>query len=148
MPMKIAILEDNEERRIAMQARLSEKFRQFEIKIFDDPAQMICFLREYLQDTILISLDHDLELRSDGQGRFIDPGSGRTVADFLTGETPACPVVIHTTNSDAAVGMEMALQDADWETYRVVPSDDLEWIERDWLRTIRRAILATARPAK
>ena len=71
----------------------------------------------------------------------LDPGTGREVADYLAAKTPVCPVVIHTTNTPAALGMEMVLKDAHWKTYRVLPFDDLEWIPTDWFRTVRRAIV-------
>jgi hypothetical protein len=58
-------------------------------------------------------------------------------------------VVIHSTNSAAATGMEMVLQEAQWQTRRVVPFGDLEWIPTQWFRAVRRAIVAQAkRPQK
>jgi CheY-like chemotaxis protein len=141
MARKIVILEDNEDRRVAMQRCLHDRFYQFETRFFAESAATIDYLQTYLPDTILICLDHDLELLPDGNGRMLDPGTGRDVADFLAGQTPVCPVVIHTTNSAAAVGMEMALREAHWETLRVVPCGDLEWIPTEWFRAIRRAIV-------
>jgi hypothetical protein len=101
---------------------------------------MIRFLREHLADTLVISLDHDLELKPGPNGHCIDPGTGREVADYLAQEDSVCPVIIHTTNSQAAAGMETVLQDAHWKTRRVVPFDDVRWIETDWFPAIRRAI--------
>ena len=148
MAMKIVILEDNCERTAAMRECLADRFRQYEATFFSAPAKMIAYLVENLPETILISLDHDLELESDRFGQLTDPGTGREVADFLAGQPPVCPVIIHSSNSNAAVGMEMVLQDANWETHRVVPFDDLAWIQRDWFRAVRRAIVAMARTAK
>jgi hypothetical protein len=97
-------------------------------------------------EIIAIGLDNDLELIRNGEGRLLDPGCGREVAEYLAGRTPICPVVIHTTNSDAAVGMERVLGEAKWTTYRVTPHGDLEWIGSEWFRAIRRAIVGpTAR---
>jgi hypothetical protein len=59
-------------------------------------------------------------------GRLLDPGTGREVADDLARRSAVCPVVIHTTNSSAAVGMEMVLREARWKTYSVYPLEGLE----------------------
>lgn len=147
MAMKIAILEDNVERQRAMASCLADRFYQYEAQFFDDASRMVDYLREHLEDTIVLSLDHDLELKPASRGRWIDPGTGRDVADYLAKRPPACPIVIHTTNSPAAEGMAQVLQDAHWQTHRVIPFDDLSWIRSDWLRTMRRAILTMARPS-
>jgi hypothetical protein len=140
MALKIVILEDNPERCLAMRECLQARFDQFEVTFFDEAAAMIAYLQAHLTQTAIISLDHDLELKPGPEGKLIDPGTGREVADFLACQSPVCPVVIHTTNSAAATGMEMALQEARWQTQRVVPCGDLEWIPTQWLRTIRRAV--------
>src|SRR5262245_11343622 len=145
MAMKIAILEDNEERQAVMRACLADRFYQYDSRIFDDSAEMIRFLAVHLVDTLAISLDHDLELKPGPKGRCIDPGTGREVADFLAGREPVCPVIIHTTNSQAAAGMVMVLREARWKTRRVLPFDDLSWIEADWFPAIRRAIVGPIR---
>jgi len=145
MAMKIIILEDNEERRAAMRRCLDDRFYQYEARFFDDAAELIDYLRANLNDTLVISLDHDLELKPTPTGEMTDPGTGRDVADYLARTAPVCPVVIHTTNSSAAVGMEMVLQDAHWETRCVLPCDDLEWIPTQWFQSIRRAIVGPLR---
>jgi DNA-binding NarL/FixJ family response regulator len=141
----IIILEDNEARREAIRRCLAERFHQFAATFFEHPAVMIDYLRSHLADAVLISLDHDLELLPGPEGKLIDPGTGREVADFLARHTPVCPVVIHTSNSAAATGMEMVLAEAHWKTYRVVPCDDLTWIATQWVRTVRRAIFGPNR---
>jgi CheY-like chemotaxis protein len=141
MARKIVILEDNAERRLAMQDCLQDRFYQFEARFFDEPAAMIDYLRTHLPETAVIGLDHDLELKPGPDGKLKDPGTGREVADFLARQPPTCPVVIHTTNSAAATGMEMALREARWETHCVSPYGDLEWIPTQWFRTIRRAVV-------
>ena len=145
--MKIVILEDNEERRALMRTWLQDRFYQFDVRFFDTARDTIEFLDVHLEDTILICLDHDLEMQPGQNGTWIDPGTGRDVADYLATKSPHCPVVIHSTNSDAVLGMKMALQDAGWKTKRVVPFDDLEWISSCWFPTIRRVIVDAARPA-
>lgn len=131
MRMKIAILEDNLERREVMRACIADRFYMYETCFFDAAAPMIDFLKEHLADCLVIALDHDLELRTGSDGRCIDPGTGRDVADFLASEKPTCPVIIHSTNAEAAVGMKMILKDAGWKTRRVIPSDGTDWIRTD-----------------
>ena len=148
MAKKIVILEDNAERRAAMQVCLQDRFHQFEIVFLSDACAMQRCCEADLDDAIVIALDHDLELVPGPDGRCFDPGTGRDVANYLAGKKPVCPVVIHSTNSSAAVGMEMVLQQGGWKTYRVIPGDDLDWIATAWFRTLRRAIVDNASPRK
>ncbi|HEX5271066.1 MAG TPA: cyclic-phosphate processing receiver domain-containing protein [Gemmataceae bacterium] len=141
MAMKIVILEDNADRVRAMRDCLTDRFSRFECHFFDDAAGVRDYLETNLADTIVICLDHDLELKQFPSGEVVDPGTGREVADYLAGKSPVCPVVIHTTNAPAGRGMEMVLRDAHWKTFRVIPFDDLAWIPTDWFRTVRRAIV-------
>jgi hypothetical protein len=41
--------------------------------------------------------------------------------------------------------MGAILQEAGWQTERVVPGNDIEWISRDWFRAVRNAIVKTAK---
>src|SRR2546423_12419540 len=123
-----------------MRACLADRFYQYPAHFFDDAGEMIRFLDEHLADTLVISLDHDLDLKPGADGRCIDPGTGREVADYLAAKEPVCPVIIHTTNAPAAAGMELVLHDAGWQTRRVVPFGDMEWIETHWFPAVRRAI--------
>ncbi len=107
---------------------------------------MIRFLEKHLAETLAIALDHDLELKPGKNGKCIDPGTGREVADYLATKAPVCPVVIHTSNADAAVGMKMVLKEAGWKTRRVLPLDDLKWIEKQWFPAVRRAIVGPIPP--
>lgn len=143
--MKIIILEDNSDRMAIMRACLTDRFYQYDAHFFDNSMEMIRFLGEHLSDTLVISLDHDLDLKPGPDGRCLDPGTGREVADFLAQKEPTCPVILHTTNSSAAVGMETVLRDAGWKTRRVVPFDDMGWIETAWFSAIRRAIVGPIR---
>lgn len=147
MPLKIVILEDNQERKAAMASSLVDRFVQYETKFFHSSPSLISFLQDHLNEVIILSLDHDLEVVADKNGKLVDQGTGREVADFLAQLQPAFPVVIHSTNSGAAQGMEMVLREANWETYRVIPFGDLEWVPTQWFRAIRQAILSTARPS-
>src|SRR5258707_13482673 len=118
MAMKIVILEDNPERAATMRHCLADRFYQYDAQFFDDAAMMKDYLEVNLPETLLICLDHDLELKSTPTGESLDPGTGRDVADYLSSKTPVCPVVIHTTNSAAGQGMEAILKDARWKTFR------------------------------
>ena len=138
MALKIVILEDNQDRQILMAECLADRFYQFETHFFKTSSEVIRFLDQHLSETIVISLDHDLELTEAKNGQIMDGGTGREVADYLADKAPVCPVVIHSTNSNAAVvGMEINLQEAHWETKRVIPWGDLEWIPTRWFQAIR-----------
>jgi hypothetical protein len=141
MALKIAILEDNADRQAVMRRCLADRFYTFDAHFFDEAAAMIRFLDQHLADTLVISLDNDLDLKPGPHGRMIDPGSGREIAEYLAGKTPVCPVIIHTTNADAATAMKDGLDAAGWRTLRVVPFDDMNWIESDWFFAMRRAIV-------
>lgn len=141
MASKIVILEDNAERQAIMRRCLADRFYTFEAHVFHDSWTMIRFLDEYLAETLVISLDNDLELIPGPDGQMIDPGAGVDVAEYLAGQPAGCPVVIHTTNTQAAERMKAALDGAGWRTRRVVPFDDMNWIETVWFFAIRRAIV-------
>ena len=94
---------------------------------------MIRWLRSHLRETILICLDHDLGANRIVNGNLQDPGTGRDVADFLSGEEPCCPVLIHSSNAMAAPGMMMVLEDAGWICSRLSPYNDLEWVREAWI---------------
>jgi len=141
MPMKIVILEDDKNRVEAMRNRLEERFYQFDHVFFDSASEMNKYLENFMHEIIAISLDHDLELKSDEFGNTHDPGTGREVAEYLAKCSPACTVVIHSTNYFGSIGMESVLQEAGWQTCRVTPFGDLEWIHDAWFPAIRRAIV-------
>jgi CheY-like chemotaxis protein len=141
----IVILEDNADRKAVMRSCLAARFPQYETRFFDDAAEMIAYLKDSLSEAIVLSLDHDLELKPGSDGRWIDPGTGREVADYLAASRPTCPVIIHTSNSNAAVGMEMVLAESNWRTHRVIPMEDTKWIPREWLRIVRRVIRRVAK---
>jgi hypothetical protein len=147
MPLKIAILEDNEDRQAAMRRCLADRFYTFEAHFFDEASRMIRFLEEHLSETLVISLDNDLELKPGPRGQLIDPGSGVEVAEYLAAHKSRCPVIIATTNATAAESMEEMLHAARWKTHRVIPFNDTAWIETDWFFAMRRAIVGPLRRA-
>lgn len=141
MALKIAILEDNLDRQAVMRDCIADRFYTFEARFFDEASEMIRFLEQNLAEMIVISLDNDLELKPGADGRQIDAGEGRHAAEFLASKQPACPVIIHTTNTVAAEAMTEMLTEASWKTKRVMPFDDMNWITTDWFAAMRRAIV-------
>ncbi len=132
MRMKIFILEDDARRRDAMRKALADRFFQYPAVFCETASELIAQLREGLPQAFLISLDHDLDPAQDEDGRL--------AADWLASQPPVCPVVVHSSNGDAAVGMQQALNEAGWLTFRSYPGGDLDWIAEDWLPTVRTAI--------
>jgi hypothetical protein len=141
--MFVAILEDNADRQAAMESCFRDRFPQYPIRFFASAVEMIWHLQRHLSEAIAISLDHDFELVQVSSREFLDGGTGRHVADYLAGEVPVCPIVIHSTNTAAADGMELTLQDAGWITSRVTPYGDLEWVPEAWMPAIRNAIVGS-----
>jgi NAD+-processing family protein with receiver domain len=66
-------------------------------------------LGAHLAEVAPISLDHDLPLPIELDGRRSDPGTGRMVADYLAYQPPVCPVIVHSSNDHFAPGMLMVL---------------------------------------
>ena len=140
--MAILILEDNSDRRHAMQVAIADRFAQYPTYFFATAGEFIDYLRRTDEMPLAISLDHDLDLIPIAEGRLIDPGSGRDVADFLATMKPICPVVIHSSNAIAVSGMTTVLEDSGWDVHRVLPDADTAWVGTGWLREMRNAIVA------
>jgi len=84
---QVAILEDDPNRITAMRACVTETLPGIEVVVFDDAREMIGWLGRNLGDVVLTSLDHDLPLRGH-EGKTIDCGTGREVADYLASVPP------------------------------------------------------------
>jgi len=141
-PTRILILEDDAERRRVMGECLDDRFPQYGVQYFGDAPSMIAYLEaESGLETLLISLDHDLEPTA--ESRSSDAGTGRDVADCLTARRPMCPIIIHTTNAPAGNGMQAVLEESGWMTIRVVPYDAERWIGETWFRAVRNAIVGS-----
>ena len=124
----IVMLEDDRERIDRFSAVLRERFDGCVLNVSRTAPD---FIAAYLalQDTpTLIALDHDLFTDSPGDP---DPGDGRDVARFLAAQTPTAPVLIHSTNADAADSMLYTLRDAGWNVDRIAPLGE-DWIESYW----------------
>ena len=135
----MAILEDDPARIAVMRRCLTSVLSSTKPVFFEHAQQMIVWLGSHLGDVVLISLDHDLPLRSHN-GAKTDCGTGREVADFLASLPPTCPVIVHSSNEPCAAGMYFALQRAGWPCRRVYPCDDQTWIATAWAEELRRYI--------
>jgi hypothetical protein len=121
MGLTIAILEDNAERREAMERLLAVHFPTHSRQYFTSSSAMMDRLRVSPSGVIFTSLDHDLELFPGEDGRCVDCGTGREVADFLATQSARCPIVIHSTNYPAAVGIEILLVESGWPFEKTAP---------------------------
>jgi CheY-like chemotaxis protein len=106
---------------------------------------MLAELDRYLPDARLISLDHDLYKDAPEDA---DPGSGRQVAQRLTTRKPVCPVIVHSTNTDAAWGMHNVLRRSGWTVELVHHLNQPGWIEERWLPVAERLAAAPAQPTR
>lgn len=127
----IAILEDDAGRIDAMKTCLAGIFPGAKIVFHDDAQSMIDWLGQDLGEVILISLDHDLPIRT-VDGKSVDCGTGRQVTDYLATLPPTCPMIVHSSNEPCAAGMFFTLKDAGWPCSRVYPCDDISWIASAW----------------
>ena len=134
----VAILEDDAGRLAEFRACLPALLPGHAAVTFDNAAEMIGWLRLYLSDVVLISLDHDLPLTQVRHGRSVDPGTGRQVADHLSPLPPVCPVIVHTSNEHFAPGMIRVLNDGGWPTARVYPDADHAFVRTAWADQVRR----------
>jgi DNA-binding NarL/FixJ family response regulator len=137
VPAYIATLEDDPRRLSAMRECVGRELPAYELAIFDNADEMIVWLEDHLAEVALISLDHDLPLTQTRDGVRVDAGDGRMVADWLAARTPACPVIVHTSNEHFAPGMMRVLRDGGWTHRRIYPHDDCAWIATAWAEEIR-----------
>lgn len=138
----IAVLEDNDDRIQAMQRCLADKFPFFEHQFCRTADEQIAWLREHWETTICLCLDHDLEPPAHAPQS--DPGTGRDVVDFLVRCEPSFSIVVHTSNTHAAIAMIALLDEHGWTVQRAMPYDDLAWIGELWLPTVRQVIVDAA----
>jgi len=131
----IAILEDEENRQIAMKEALIEIGEKY--CFFDNAPEMISWLEKNLETVKLICLDHDLGPNRQKDGEIFDPGDGRNVVNFLISKTQKCPVIIHTSNYLAAPEMICNLEANFWTVYRVFPFDNTSWVNISWFPLVK-----------
>jgi ADP-ribosylglycohydrolase len=125
----ILILEDNEERIAHFTKAVQQLGDGYEAKFWRDAHSMCKECATFFPRAALVSLD-DL---NPAPGQKADPGTGLDVARFLAEHCPACPVIIHSTNSDRAWSMHNELRFADWIAERVGPIGS-DWVTTTWLR--------------
>jgi hypothetical protein len=138
----IVILDDEPRRIEEMKRCLAIHLPKCDVVCFDNAPDTIEWLINHSEVAKLICLDHDLGPNRQRHGAVFDPGTGRDVADHLASQTPTCPILVHTTNSLAAPGMELVLTDSGWRHLRVVPYNDLEWIGQVWIAQAMEALQA------
>ena len=95
------ILEDNLVRMSAFQETAKRFSPPQTFKLWRIAKQMIKELPLFLDHATIISLDHDLYRHEQNDP---EPGTGREVANYLATLKPICPIIIHSTNTDAAWG--------------------------------------------
>jgi ADP-ribosylglycohydrolase len=134
----VLILEDSPDRLEAFRKAVQSLGTDLAIQEWSSAPVMIAECEEHLERAALISLDHDLVAKP---GRTSDPGTGLQVAGFLAGYLPICPVIIHSSNTDASWSMHNELHFAGWHVERVGPIGD-DWIATTWLNTVRNLLSA------
>jgi ADP-ribosylglycohydrolase len=140
---KLLLLEDNADRINDFRSAVEELGPDWQLVLWQDAPSMLSSCEQHFEDVRLISLDHDLNPQP---GASCDPGTGRHVAQLLAGHLPLCPVIIHSTNADAAWSMHNDLRFAGWHVERVGPIGN-DWVRKLWLPKVRE-LLATSAPAQ
>ena len=140
MAKRILILEDNADRRDAMQQWLTDQMPMYPLLVTDDPKAFIGYVREYAGNILAISLDHDLHERPDQSTTL----TGMQVVDYLVTISPSFPVLMHTSNRHDGETMRSRLTEAGWGVQWVIPFDGTTWVATDWYHALKRAIRAAA----
>ena len=141
---RVIVLLEDEPSRSDLMLPLLAAVTDLPVVLHDNAPDLIQWLREHLNRSLLIILDHDLGPSRLRDGERFEPGIGREVADLLAEHPPVCPVLIHSSNSPAAQGMQFCLEAAGWSVTRVYPFDGFAWIERDWLPEVQRLLRISA----
>lgn len=138
----LLVLDDDRNRLYGFGQVLGSLGEGWEIRTWRDAPSMIAEIDRHLPDAGLISLDHDLYRDAPSDP---DPGSGRVVADHLSKCKPTCPVIVHSTNTDAAWGMHNVLRRGGWTVELVHQLGQPEWIPALWLPAAMRMVDAAGR---
>lgn len=136
----ILILEDDADRIRSFNLATASLGEAFRCKIWRDAPTMMAECEAWFPDTALISLDHDL---NPVKGSPPEVGTGLDVARFLGDFQPACPVIIHSSNTDRAWSMHNELRFAGWPVERVGPLGN-DWIAHSWMTRVRALLESTA----
>lgn len=130
MPRLLLILDDDRTRLRGFDEILPRLGQEWVIRAWRNAPSMIAEIDSLLGKAQLISLDHDLYKDSPSDP---DPGTGRMIADLLSKRGPVCPVIVHSTNTDAAWGMSNELASGKWRVELVHHLNQPAWIEELWL---------------
>ena len=130
--MKILILEDETERIKAFKEVLT-LLPDVELHLWKSAWEFIEEAPTLLETTDFISLDHDLFTED-----VKDPGDGLQVAEFLSPQTPVCPIFIHSTNVNRSWSMFNELKYGNWDVERKPPIGmGTEWIHKYWFPALK-----------
>jgi hypothetical protein len=140
VPKLIAILEDNTDRVRVMTDWLADRLPMYDRVITDDPDTLIAALQARWEDTLVVSLDHDLHERPDGD----TDATGMEVVRFLLDRPVRFPVLIHSSNRVDSDLMQRKLNRRGWQVVRVHPFEDTVWIGTDWYPAIKKAMSVPA----
>lgn len=124
----IFILEDNDDRIAGFHEQLGAVPHHVERTVPD----AIAWLSEHDAQVTLYCLDNDLYV-PDFDG---DPGEGWQLCDWLLANRAKAPILVHSTNSNAATRMELAAGVAGWELQRVAPYLGMQWIGESWIAAV------------
>ena len=130
MPLLLLILDDDQARLRGFDEIVPRLGSDWAIRAWRNAPSMMAEIDALLGEAQLISLDHDLYKDSPSDP---DPGSGRMIADHLAKRDPVCPVIVHSTNTDAAWGMFNELTSGEWKVELVHHTNQPAWIEELWL---------------
>lgn len=130
MSRLLLILDDDRARLRGFDEIMPRLGKEWGLMAWRDAPSMIAELDLLLGKAQLISLDHDLYKDSPADP---DPGSGRMIANLLSQREPVCPVIVHSTNTDAAWGMFNELTSGGWNVKLVHHVNQYAWIEELWL---------------
>ena len=131
------ILEDSINRASAFQEAASGFFPPQTLKLWRIAQQMIKELPLFFDHATIISLDHDLYRHEPHDP---EPGTGREVANYLATLQPVCPVIIHSTNTDAAWGMCNELTHSKWQADLIHHLDEPQWIQQKWAALVQQLL--------
>ena len=135
---------------------ISDSLPMFGVSFFETSDSIISALKSVdYRDVALISLDNDLDPIV-VNGRVLDAGDGVAVARFLVNRasdgfgdiahTP--PVIIHTTNEQAADAMQDLFTTARWQFDRVIPYGAESWVGEVWIQRVRSMIIGNVSDRK
>lgn len=139
MSRLLLILDDDRTRLRGFDEVVPRLGKEWVIRAWRDALTMSSEIDSLLGEAQLISLDHDLYKDSPFDP---DPGSGRMITSLLSRRDPVCPVIVHSTNTDAAWGMFNELTSANWSVELVHHLNQPAWIEELWFPVAAKLMLA------